>query len=105
MPGLTAPPIRSKFRSTSSRITDSLIVTVHIRSITRLGEGWEGSLTVEAKLMDMVSGDLVPSLGTSKEDLSLSRLVLLNWRRCDVHWDARRCMEGEEVAFRGIAMH
>ena len=83
-------------------MTDSLMDTVHIRSTTRFGEGCDESLTVEAELTDIVSGDLVSSLDTSREDLSLSRLDLLNWRRCDVHCDARRCREGEEAAFRGM---
>lgn len=74
-------------------MTDSLIVTLHIRSFARFDEG--GSRAVE--LLDAVSGDKGESVEV------LSKLDLLNCRKCDVHCAARRGAEGERVAFRDIS--
>lgn len=88
------PPKRSKLTRTSSRITDSLIVTLHSRSFARrLDDG--GSLVAESP--EKVSEDIVDSSAV------LSRLDLLNCRKCDVHCEARRGTDGERAEFRDIS--
>src|SRR3569833_3421309 len=81
VPGLMSSSKRSRFIKTSSLANDSLMVTVHVLS-RRAAFAGGGPRTVE--LLEIVSGEADDSAG------SLSKLVLLNWRRCDVHGGALR---------------
>lgn len=94
IPGLKALLKRSRLSRISSRAKDSLTVTVHFRRTPPWASSRLSARRVE--LLETVSGERGDSMD------SLSRLVRLDWRRCDQC--GRRAIEDEGAALRDMGM-